>query len=151
MATPKSRAAKTLARSDKPSATRRRSHATGGERVSPTRRTRSVLELANDILEHPGAWLETPNPQLGDREPISLIGNLAGTKTELLLTHVFMQQIRLQGILVGSRESFEAMNRAIALNGLKPVIDRAFPLEDAPAAFLAMAAGGHFGKIVVKV
>lgn len=82
---------------------------------------------------------------------ISLIGNLAGTRTELLLTHVFMQKIRLQGILVGDRESFEAMNRAIALNGLKPVIDRVFPLEEAPAAFRTMAAGGHFGKIVVMM
>jgi NADPH:quinone reductase-like Zn-dependent oxidoreductase len=82
---------------------------------------------------------------------ISLIGNLAGTRTELLLTHVFMQKIRLQGILVGDRESFEAMNRAIALNGLKPVIDRIFPLEEAPAAFRTMAAGGHFGKIVVMM
>lgn len=82
---------------------------------------------------------------------ISLIGNLAGTKTELLLTHVFMQKIRLQGILVGDRESFEAMNRAIAQNGLKPVIDCVFPLEEAPAAFAHMAAGGHFGKIVVQI
>jgi NADPH:quinone reductase-like Zn-dependent oxidoreductase len=82
---------------------------------------------------------------------ISLIGNLAGSKTELLLTQVFMQQIRLQGILVGSREGFEAMNRAIDLHRLRPVIDRAFPLEEAPAAFRAMAAGGHFGKIVVRI
>jgi NADPH:quinone reductase-like Zn-dependent oxidoreductase len=82
---------------------------------------------------------------------ISLIGNLAGTKTELLLTHVFMQKIRLQGILVGDRESFEAMNRAIALHRLRPVIDCTFPLEEAPAAFRQMAAGGHFGKIVVRV
>ena len=82
---------------------------------------------------------------------ISLIGNLAGTKTELLLTHVFMQKIRLQGILVGDRESFEAMNRAIALHRLRPVIDRAFPLEEAPAAFRQMAAGGHFGKIVIRI
>ena len=83
--------------------------------------------------------------------PISLIGNLAGTKTELLLTHVFMQKIRLQGILVGDRESFEAMNRAIVLHRLRPVIDRTFPLEEAPAAFRQMAAGGHFGKIVVRI
>jgi NADPH:quinone reductase-like Zn-dependent oxidoreductase len=82
---------------------------------------------------------------------ISLIGNLAGTRTELLLTHVFMQKIRLQGILVGDRESFEAMNRAVALHRLRPVIDRTFPLEEAPAAFAHMAAGGHFGKIVVRV
>ncbi len=62
-----------------------------------------------------------------------------------------MQKIRVQGILVGHRESFEAMNRAIALHGLRPVIDRAFPLEDAPAALDHMAAGGHFGKIAVRL
>ncbi|MFL6258970.1 MAG: NAD(P)-dependent alcohol dehydrogenase [Thermoanaerobaculia bacterium] len=82
---------------------------------------------------------------------VSLIGNLAGTKAEILLTHIFMQAIRVQGILVGDRESFEAMNRAIALNGLKPVIDRVFPLEEAPAAFEHMAAGEHFGKIVIRI
>jgi NADPH:quinone reductase-like Zn-dependent oxidoreductase len=82
---------------------------------------------------------------------VSLIGNLSGTKTEILLTHIFMQRIRVNGILVGHRESFEAMNRAIALHGLRPVIDRVFSLEEAPAAFEHMAAGGHFGKIVVRI
>ncbi|HKI05412.1 MAG TPA: NAD(P)-dependent alcohol dehydrogenase [Thermoanaerobaculia bacterium] len=82
---------------------------------------------------------------------ISLIGNLSGTKTELLLTQVFMQKIRLNGILVGHRESFEAMNRAIAAHRLRPVIDRVFPLAEAGAAFAHMAAGEHFGKIVVRI
>lgn len=82
---------------------------------------------------------------------VSLIGNLTGIATELMLTQVFMQKVRLQGILVGHRESFEAMNRAIALHGLHPVVDRVFPLEEARAALELMAAGGHFGKIVVRV
>jgi NADPH:quinone reductase-like Zn-dependent oxidoreductase len=82
---------------------------------------------------------------------ISLIGNLAGTKSELLLTHVFMQRIRVQGILVGDRESFEAMNRAIALHGMRPVVDRVFPLDEARAAFAHMGAGEHLGKIVIRV
>jgi NADPH:quinone reductase-like Zn-dependent oxidoreductase len=82
---------------------------------------------------------------------ISLIGNLAGTKTELLLTHVFMQKIRLNGILVGDRESFEAMNRAITQHRLRPVVDRVFPLEDSRAAFAHLAAGEHFGKIVIRL
>jgi NADPH:quinone reductase-like Zn-dependent oxidoreductase len=82
---------------------------------------------------------------------ISLIGNLAGTRSELLLTHVFMQKIRLQGILVGNRESFEAMNRAISLHRLRPVVDRVFPLEASRAALEHMAAGEHFGKIVIRI
>jgi NADPH:quinone reductase-like Zn-dependent oxidoreductase len=82
---------------------------------------------------------------------ISLIGNLAGTKTELLLTQIFMQRIRVNGILVGHREGFEAMNRAMALHGVRPVIDRVFPFEEFRAAFDHMAAGEHFGKIVVRI
>jgi NADPH:quinone reductase-like Zn-dependent oxidoreductase len=39
-----------------------------------------------------------------------------------------MKSLNVQGIYVGSREMFEAMNQAIALHHLKPVIDRVFPL-----------------------
>jgi NADPH:quinone reductase-like Zn-dependent oxidoreductase len=80
---------------------------------------------------------------------ISLIGNLAGTNAEVPLTLIFMQRVNVLGILVGDRESFEAMNRAIAAHRLRPVIDRVFPLDDARAAFEHMAAGRHFGKIVI--
>ena len=62
-----------------------------------------------------------------------------------------MQQVRVQGILVGHRESFEAMNRAIAHHGLRPVVDRVFPLEEARAAFEHLASGAHFGKVVVRI
>lgn len=82
---------------------------------------------------------------------ISLIGNLSGTATELLLTQIFMQRVRVNGIFVGHRESFEAMNRAIAQHRLRPVIDHIFPLEEARAAFEHMAAGDHFGKIVIRI
>jgi NADPH:quinone reductase-like Zn-dependent oxidoreductase len=57
----------------------------------------------------------------------------------------------MEGIFVGSRATFEAMNRAIALHGLRPVVDRVFPFAEAPAAFALMKRQGHFGKIVVRV
>ncbi|HEX4962258.1 MAG TPA: NAD(P)-dependent alcohol dehydrogenase [Thermoanaerobaculia bacterium] len=82
---------------------------------------------------------------------ISLIGNLAGSTAEVLLPLIFMQNVRVQGILVGHREAFEALNRAIALHQLHPVIDRVFPLAETRAAFEHMKAGGHFGKIVVGI
>ncbi|MBO0722755.1 MAG: NAD(P)-dependent alcohol dehydrogenase [Blastocatellia bacterium] len=63
---------------------------------------------------------------------------------------ILMKGIRIQGILVGSRQMFEDMNRAIAANGLKPVIDRTFPFEDALEALKFMESGAHFGKIVIK-
>jgi NADPH:quinone reductase-like Zn-dependent oxidoreductase len=82
---------------------------------------------------------------------IALMGNLAGTTAEIPLPLIFMQNVRVQGILVGPRESFEALNRAIDFHGLHPVIDRVFPLEEIHAAFEHMRAGGHLGKIVVRI
>ncbi|HVG07187.1 MAG TPA: NAD(P)-dependent alcohol dehydrogenase [Thermoanaerobaculia bacterium] len=82
---------------------------------------------------------------------ISLIGNLAGIDAQVRLTLIFMQHIRMLGIFVGHRESFEAMNRAIAVHGLRPAVDQVFALEESRAAFELMEAGGHFGKICVRV
>jgi NADPH:quinone reductase-like Zn-dependent oxidoreductase len=82
---------------------------------------------------------------------IALMGVLAGNALELPLPLIFMQRVRVQGILVGSREGFEAMNRAITLHRLRPVVDRVFPLEETRAALDLMERGGHFGKICIRV
>ena len=67
------------------------------------------------------------------------------------LIPLFMRQIRVQGILVGSREDFESMNRAVAAHELRPPISRIFPLEETRQALELLAAGEHFGKIGVHV
>jgi NADPH:quinone reductase-like Zn-dependent oxidoreductase len=46
---------------------------------------------------------------------------------------------------------FEAMNRAIATSGLKPVIDKVFAFDDAPTAYRHLQAAKHFGKVVIRV
>lgn len=81
---------------------------------------------------------------------IGLIGNLSGNATEVNLIHILMQNVRIQGVLVGSRDTFEAMNRSIALHHMRPVIDRVFPFEEARKAFDHMTSGSHFGKICIK-
>ncbi|MEW6443543.1 MAG: NAD(P)-dependent alcohol dehydrogenase [bacterium] len=81
---------------------------------------------------------------------ISLIGVLAGPAKELNITPILMKNIRVQGIFVGSREYFEAMNRAIALHRLQPVVDKIFPFAEAREAFKLMAGAGHFGKICIS-
>jgi NADPH:quinone reductase-like Zn-dependent oxidoreductase len=80
---------------------------------------------------------------------IGLIGILTGG--EINPVAVMRKSIRLQGIYVGSRRMFKDMNRAIAAHDLHPVIDRTLRFEDAPAAFHAMEAAGHFGKIVIDM
>lgn len=44
---------------------------------------------------------------------------------------------------------FEAMNRAIALHQIKPVVDRVFPFSEAQVAYRYLQSGAHFGKIVI--
>lgn len=80
---------------------------------------------------------------------IALIGALE-TAGEFDPIPVFMKAIRLQGIFVGSRAMFEAMNAKIAETNLHPVIDRTFAFDEVREALSYMASGSHFGKIVVK-
>jgi len=81
---------------------------------------------------------------------IALIGVLAGGG-EVDPRFIFLKQVRIQGIYVGSRRMFEDMNRAIATGGIQPVIDRVFPFGEAPAAFSYLESGAHFGKVCVRV
>jgi len=79
---------------------------------------------------------------------ISLIGVLTGGTVNPI--PILMKNITVQGIYVGSRVMFEAMNAAISFAGLKPVVDRVFPFSELPQALRHMESGAHFGKIVLK-
>jgi NADPH:quinone reductase-like Zn-dependent oxidoreductase len=82
---------------------------------------------------------------------VTLIGGLSGGATELNPGLIFSRRANVQGISVGSTQMFEAMNRAVEVNAIKPVIDRVFPFAEAKAAYHHMASGAHFGKIVIAV
>ena len=81
---------------------------------------------------------------------ISLIGVLTGGSAEINTASILMKNVKVQGIYVGSREMFEAMNSAIALHKLHPVCDRVFPFHEAPKALKYMETGSHFGKICIR-
>lgn len=80
---------------------------------------------------------------------IALIGVLDGAHAQINLPLAVMRQVRLQGVTTGSRETFEAMLRAIASHGIDPVIDTRFGLDDVGRAFEHMDANAHVGKIIV--
>jgi NADPH:quinone reductase-like Zn-dependent oxidoreductase len=81
---------------------------------------------------------------------VALIGVLSGGG-EVNPMPILMKNVRVQGIYVGSRAMFEAMNRAIALHQMRPVIDRVFPFAQVKDALRHMESGAHFGKICVRV
>jgi NADPH:quinone reductase-like Zn-dependent oxidoreductase len=82
---------------------------------------------------------------------ISLIGVLTGTTGEVNPLPVVMKGVRVQGIFVGSRAMFEAMNRAIRLHQLRPVVDRVFSFDETKDALHYMESAAHFGKIVIRI
>lgn len=82
---------------------------------------------------------------------ISLIGVLAGQRGEVNPLPAVMKGIRIQGIYVGSRAMFEAMNRAMELHGIRPVIDRVFPFDQVRQAFRHLESGAHVGKVVITM
>ena len=79
---------------------------------------------------------------------VSLIGVLTGGQIDPLA--VLGRSTILRGVYVGSRDMFEAMNRAIALNAIHPVIDRSFGFDEAPAAYRYLQGAAHFGKVVIE-
>ncbi|WP_236025110.1 zinc-dependent alcohol dehydrogenase family protein [Arenibaculum pallidiluteum] len=80
---------------------------------------------------------------------INVIGYLGGSEGSINPLEIFRRQVRVRGIPVGSRASFEAMVRAIEGNDLKPVVDRVFPWTDVADAMRYLESGAHFGKVVL--
>jgi NADPH:quinone reductase-like Zn-dependent oxidoreductase len=82
---------------------------------------------------------------------VSVIGGVSGFSSEVPLRDILGKSLLIRGIYVGSREMFEAMNRAIAVHKLKPVLDRTFPFSEVPAAYRHQQSSAHFGKVVIAI
>jgi NADPH:quinone reductase-like Zn-dependent oxidoreductase len=82
---------------------------------------------------------------------VAQIGILTQGDQPLPIPLMLHCQIRLQGIFVGSRANFEAMNRAVTASRLVPVVDVTFAFGEAREALSRMETGSHFGKIVIQM
>lgn len=66
-------------------------------------------------------------------------------------TTVLRRNLTLRGIYVGSRQMFEAMNLAIELHSIHPVIDRVFGFDHAKNAYCHLQSQAHVGKVVIRI
>src|ERR1700722_5443773 len=82
---------------------------------------------------------------------MAVIGVLTGVMGTIPIGLIGIQTLSVQGIYVGSVAMFEDMNRAIASNQMRPVIDRVFPFEQSADALRYMQSAQHFGKIVITL
>jgi NADPH:quinone reductase-like Zn-dependent oxidoreductase len=81
---------------------------------------------------------------------ISFIGILSGLDGKLDMINLLLKQIKIQGVLVGSRQHQLNMINAINQHQFKPVIDKVFPFDSLIDAFKYQESNQHFGKICIQ-
>ena len=83
---------------------------------------------------------------------VAVIGRLTGTApAQFDPAMLFVGAKRLIGLMVGSRTMTNELARFVELKQIRPVIDKVFGFEQAREAYRYLAAGQHFGKVVVSI
>lgn len=82
---------------------------------------------------------------------IGLVGFVSGLGGGIPPINILTRLIRLQGIAIGSRLSFEALLSAMAVQQVRPVVDRVFAFEDYIAAYEHLESGAMVGKVVIEI
>ncbi|MBF2709539.1 zinc-dependent alcohol dehydrogenase family protein [Flavobacterium soyangense] len=114
-----------------------------------------VLELTNGEgvdLALEMSWAEVGKTIEGMKigGKIAVIGLLGGVNTELSVLGIIQKSLSVVGIQIGSKSSYEAMNKAIEVNNIEPVIDKIFQVNQLSEALDYFKNGKHFGKVVLN-
>ncbi|TBU30982.1 NAD(P)-binding protein [Dichomitus squalens] len=83
---------------------------------------------------------------------VTVIGRVAGQASisELPLL-VVGKTVNMRGVLIGSRQQFEEMNRLIEAVKLKPAVDKVFDFERVRDAYEYLESQQHVGQVVIMV
>ena len=79
---------------------------------------------------------------------IVVCGATSGAVPPADLNRVFFLQLSVVGSTMGTRDELGRLATFLEQTGVRPVIDRVMPLEQARDGFAAMIAGEVFGKVV---
>lgn len=94
-----------------------------------------------------GTLLEIIRP--GGR--IATFGATTGSPATIEVRRVFWKQVSILGTTMGTAAEFGAMVALFDRAGLRPVVDRVYPLAEAAAAHQRLDQAEQFGKIVLAV
>jgi len=78
-------------------------------------------------------------------------GATTGPGPQTDVNRIFWNQLSIFGSTMGNRGEFREMLAFVRRAGLRPVIDRTFPLEEGRKAQEYLEAGKQFGKVVLKI
>ncbi|PSL42879.1 NADPH:quinone reductase-like Zn-dependent oxidoreductase [Chitinophaga niastensis] len=81
---------------------------------------------------------------------VAMIGGVANDSSLLNVNLITYGMTNMRPIAIGSKAQFVAMNKAIAVNGMQPVIDQVFHFSEAAEAFRYYMEGKYFGKVVIS-
>ena len=104
------------------------------------------------VVEHVGeaTWQRSLQAaRTGGR--IAVCGATSGPNPPAALHRIWWKQLTILGSTMGTKEDFEAVYDLVASGRVKPIVDEVFPLAEAAAAHERMEAGGHLGKIVLRI
>jgi NADPH:quinone reductase-like Zn-dependent oxidoreductase len=76
-------------------------------------------------------------------------GATSGPNPPADLNRVFFLQLNVVGSTMGTRDELQRLLQFCATTGVRPVIDRVLPMEQAREGFEAVATGDVFGKVVL--
>ncbi|MGC2512604.1 MAG: zinc-binding dehydrogenase, partial [Acidobacteriaceae bacterium] len=82
---------------------------------------------------------------------IAQIGVLSSSEERFEVTSVLMRQLRLIGVYVGSHTMMQAMNRAIELSHMQPVVGKVFPILETIGAYRYLEQARHFAKVIISL
>lgn len=107
---------------------------------------------ADHVIELGGAGT-LPHSYLavGQGGEIDLIGVLTLPDGDLAPHALMFKGASLRGIFVGDRALFEGLARAIDVNGIKPIIDKVFPMSESVEAYRYLKSAQHMGKVVISI
>jgi NADPH:quinone reductase-like Zn-dependent oxidoreductase len=81
---------------------------------------------------------------------VNFIGRLSAESPTIDTNILYSAAATVRVVFAGNRAQFAAMNRAITVNRLRPIIDRVFPFDDVLGAFRYYETQTMFGKIVIS-
>ena len=104
----------------------------------------------DQVVDTTGATLERSIRSTAWEGEVEFVGQLGGKASVLDVSVLYRSIARIRVVAAGNRAQFIAMNRAISVARMRPVIDRVFDFDELPAAFQYYQSTRPLGKVVIR-
>jgi NADPH:quinone reductase-like Zn-dependent oxidoreductase len=103
------------------------------------------------VIEHVGtATFDESVRSLRPGGTLVTCGATTGPEAKLELRFLFSRQLSLLGSYMGNMGELQEVLKFVFNGALKPVVDKSFPLREAPAAHEYLERSAQFGKVILN-